>query len=284
MYFLIFSIICSVTVGILLKIVRKYAVSIIQIILWNYVFALLLCFFVFKPELSALEGSVPWIIYALLAFLMPTIFLILAASIRHMGIVRTDAAQRLSLVIPVTAAYFIFNEGFNLFKIIGLGIGFPAIWLILMKNDRVDGKKWIFPALVLLGFGIVDILFKKVALYTAIPYTTSLSVIFLGALLVSVVFAVNDSITCSTKFTYINIVFGALIGIFNFGNILYYLKAHQAFSDNPSTVFAVMNIGVIIVGSIAGVTLFKEKLSSLNYAGIFLALAAILFITLSQVY
>jgi hypothetical protein len=35
---------------------------------------------------------------------------------------------------------------------------------------------------------------------------------------------------------------------FNFGNILFYLKAHQAFADNPSTVFAAMNMGVIILG------------------------------------
>jgi hypothetical protein len=30
----------------------------------------------------------------------------------------------------------------------------------------------------------------------------------------------------------INILFG-LVGAFNFGNILFYLKAHQAFADNP---------------------------------------------------
>jgi hypothetical protein len=33
-----------------------------------------------------------------------------------------------------------------------------------------------------------------------------------------------------------------LVGAFNFGNILFYLKAHQAFADNPSTVFAAMNM------------------------------------------
>jgi hypothetical protein len=45
---------------------------------------------------------------------------------------------------------------------------------------------------------------------------------------------------------------------FNFGNILFYLKAHQAFADNPSTVFAAMNMGVIILGSL-GILVFKEK-------------------------
>jgi hypothetical protein len=46
----------------------------------------------------------------------------------------------------------------------------------------------------------------------------------------------------------LSISFGGLVGAFNFGNILFYLKAHQAFADNPSTVFAAMNMGVIILG------------------------------------
>jgi drug/metabolite transporter (DMT)-like permease len=41
----------------------------------------------------------------------------LLAAIKHMGIVKTDAAQRLSLFIPLLAAWLIFNENFNLLKI-----------------------------------------------------------------------------------------------------------------------------------------------------------------------
>lgn len=255
-----------------------------QIVMWNYVFALLLCYFVFNPAPFAIDNNAPWIIYIPLAILLPTIFLFLAASIRHMGIVKTDAAQRLSLVIPILGAYFIFKEDFNIFKVIGLIIAFPAIVLILNKSDNQNSKKWIFPAVVLIGFGIVDILFKQIALYTSVPYTTSLFIVFCGALLVSILLVVNDVMTCKTKVLTKNMLFGALIGLFNFGNILFYLKAHRVFSENPSTVFASMNIGVIVLGSFAGVLLFKEKMSILNYAGIFLALAAILFITLSQVY
>jgi hypothetical protein len=46
-----------------------------------------------------------------------------------MGIVKTDAAQRLSLFIPLLAAWLIFNENFNLLKI----VAFPALLLILSK-------------------------------------------------------------------------------------------------------------------------------------------------------
>jgi drug/metabolite transporter (DMT)-like permease len=84
------------------------------------------------------------------------------------------------------------------------------------------------------------------------------------------------------KLKYQSILFGALVGLFNFGNILFYLKAHQSFAENPSTVFAGMNMGVIIIGSLTGIFIFKEKLSKMNFTGLFLALIAIVLIVLSQ--
>ena len=84
------------------------------------------------------------------------------------------------------------------------------------------------------------------------------------------------------KLQLVNVVCGLILGFFNFGNILFYMKAHKAFAENPSTVFAGMNMGVIVLGSFVGVVAFKEKLSKINYLGILLALVAIVFITLSQ--
>jgi multidrug transporter EmrE-like cation transporter len=41
-------------------------------------------------------------------------------------------------------------------------------------------------------------------------------------------------------------------------------------------------MGVIIVGSLTGIFIFREKLSKMNYAGLFLALVAIILIVMSQ--
>lgn len=284
MLFLLLSICCSVAVGILFKISRRYNVTIPQVVTWNYVFAILLCYLFFSPDTSEVNASSPWAIYAPLMLLMPSIFLFLALSIKHMGIVKTDTAQRLSLFIPILAAWFIFKEDFNTLKIIGLCVGFPAILMILSRQDTNKSNNWIYPAIVLTGFGIVDILFKQIALYTTLPYTTSLFIVFCGSLVVSAIAATIQIVSGKQKFGVINLGIGALIGIFNFGNILFYLKAHKAFAENPSTVFAAMNMGVIILGSLAGIIIFKEKVTKLNYFGLFLALTAIVIITLSQIY
>lgn len=284
MLFLILSILCSVTVGAIFKISRNYTVNIPQIVAWNYCFALLLCYGTFKPNLKAIDATSPWTIYLLLGLLLPSIFLLLAASIKHTGIVKTDAAQRLSLFIPLLAAWFIFREEFNMLKVIALVIAFPALLLILSKPNNNPHNKWIYPTFVFFGFGIIDILFKQIASYTNLPYTSSLFVIFCIAMLLIMIISMYQILIQKVKFTSINIIFGCLIGIFNFGNILFYLKAHKAFAENPSTVFAGMNLGVIIIGSLAGIFLFKEKISSRNYVGILLALVAIVLITFSQLY
>ena len=282
MLFLILSIICSVTVGVIFKISRKYDVNNSQIVTANYVFALLLCYLVYNPDLNAVEKESPWSLYIVIGLLLPSVFLFLAASIKHIGIVKTDAAQRLSLFIPILAAWFIFKEDFNTFKVTALLIGFPAIVLILTKPAENSKNKWIYPAVVMLGFGLIDILFKQIALFTTLPYTTSLFVVFSIALLIMVTVVLYETIFNKVILNLKNLAFGALVGVFNFGNILFYLKAHQAFAENPSTVFAGMNMGVIIIGSIIGILVFKEKLTKMNYTGLALALVAIVLIFISQ--
>ena len=282
MLFLILSVICSVSVGVIFKVARNYSVNFNQIVGANYFFALVLCYFFFSPNVAEVGSDAPWGIYISLGVLLPFIFLVLAASIKHMGIVKTDAAQRLSLFIPILAAWLIFGEQFNALKITAFLIALPALLLILNKPSENTKNKWIYPAVVLLGFGLIDILFKQIALFTNLAYTTSLFVVFgISMLLMFAVVGLEIGFK-KEKFNYKNLLFGSLAGLFNFGNILFYLKAHQAFAENPSTVFAGMNMGVILIGSLTGIFIFKEKLSKLNFAGLFLALVAIVLIVLSQ--
>jgi drug/metabolite transporter (DMT)-like permease len=283
MLFLLLSILCSVTVGVIFKISRKYTISTLQIVAWNYIFAILLCYLSFPPDLNALGAKAPWSIYISLGVLLPAIFLFLAASIKHMGIVKTDAAQRLSLFIPILAAWLLFKEDFNTLKITAFFIALPAILLVLSKKAENKNNKWIYPAVVLVGFGIIDILFKQIALYTNLAFTSSLLVIFCIAMIITVAAVVYEIIFKKVRLTGGNLLLGGLMGVFNFGNILFYLKAHQAFAENPSTVFAAMNMGVIIIGSIIGIVVFKEKVSRYNYFGLLLAIVAILLITFSQI-
>ena len=113
-----------------------------------------------------------------------------------------------------------------------------------------------------LGYGVIDILFKQLS-KTAGTGSNLLVMFALAGVLMAGYLLVQK-----TRWTRADIIGGMVLGSLNFVNILFYLKAHRAFSGNPTLVFAGMNMGVIAL-------VFKEKLSALNIAGVLLALAAV---------
>lgn len=288
MFYIFLSICCSVVVSILLKLARRYQIDVYQAITWNYSIAILLTWIFLKPHLQNLQ-SAPIYIYSLLGFLLPTLFVVIAAAIRYTGIVRTEVAQRLSLFIPIIAAFLLFGEALTPLKIVGIIIGFAAIICSVVKKNgyqrqRAPANTWLFLLTVFVGMGVIDILFKQMALSKAVSYPSSLFMVYVVAFILSLLGLFYLIATGKAKFSWPHIFFGWVLGIANFGNILFYLKAHQALAKSPSTVFAGMNIGVIALGSLVGLFVFKEKLSLLNKAGIVLAIIAIIVISFANIY
>lgn len=284
MLYVLISVLCSVTVGVLFKLASRYNINVQQAITWNYLTAILLCLIFFRPALETL--AVPTSpIYYVLGILLPSIFWILSRSVKAVGIARTDIAQRLSLVIPLLAAYFLFKETFSQLKILGLILALMAVIMMLFNKDLSERKASIgFPLLVFLGFGTVDILFKQLATDGDIPYTTSLLVVFCLAFPIALAATAYQVFLRRQSLKLSNLLGGIVLGLFNFSNIYFYLKAHKALSSQPSLVFASMNIGVVVLGTLIGYFLFHEKLSKVNFAGIGVALVAIVMITLAKYY
>lgn len=287
MIFIFLSICCSVLVSVLLKLAKRYHINVTQAIAWNYLSAGFLCWLFYRPQVANLDMSnTPYPVYILLGVLLPVLFVLLATSIRFSGIVRTDVAQRLSLFIPVLAAFLLFKEVPSVIKSAGIAVGFAAIICSIpwqkQSQEKAANSGWIYLLAVFVGLGIIDILFKQIAQNKQIPYTSSLFIVFIIAFLVSIITLVILFITGKSKFQWINFLCGLVLGMANFGNILFYIKAHQSLASQPSVVFSAMNIGVIIMGSLVGILIFREKLSRLNYAGIALALVSIILVVISQ--
>lgn len=287
MLYIFLSICCSVIVSVLFKMAKRYQVDIYQVITWNYSIAIILTWLFLKPQLQNLGGG-PFYIYTSLGLLLPSLFVVIALSVRFSGIVRTEVAQRLSLFIPIIAAFLLFGETLTPLKIVGIVIGFAAIICSIpwqknnqtLRNRNTNG--WIYMLIIFIGMGIIDILFKQMALNTTVSYNTSLFTVYIIAFVIALIGLIWRFATKRSKFIWPYIFFGWILGLANFGNILFYIKAHQALVKTPSTVFAAMNIGVIVLGAFVGLLLFKEKLTTLNKVGIGLALIAIGIIYYSQ--
>lgn len=213
MAYLLASIVCSVLVSVLLKVARKQKINIEQAVAVNYIVAVTLTMLVLKPDLSNPQVFLPtWWLFAALGILLPTVFVIMGKSVDTAGIVKSDAAQRLSLFLPIVASFTLFHEQLTEGRLIGLVLAFTALFFLLWKSDGSKKSGGLSTQVMLLlgvwcGYGVIDILFKQVA--------------------------------------------------------------------KSGTAFAGMNIGVIVLGTLIGAAIFKEKISSINAAGISIAICSI---------
>lgn len=278
---LFIAIFCSVAVSVFLKIARSQQIVISQAIACNYIMASSLTYFVLQPDFQGLSFSDAlrqnehrWI-FLLLGLLLPSIFLVMAKAIEHNGIARADAAQRLSLFLPILAAFLLFGEPLTSQKAITILLAFLALFALIFKH-KADGASggivgFVLLLLVWFGYGVIDILFKQIAKFgVAFPFALFTSFIVAGCFIFA--YLIFAKIRWQAK----SMLAGLLLGVLNFLNILFYIKAHQQLSQNPSLVFAGMNIGVIILGALIGLFVFKEKLNKINFMGIVLGIVAII--------
>lgn len=275
--FLAVSVVCSVTVGALLKVWRARGIDVRQAILVNYVVAIVLCMVLLSPQWDKLAHSAySWGLFAALGVLLPSIFMALAQSVSHAGIVRTDAAQRLSLIIPLLAAFTLFDEALDVRKTAGVVLAFAALACLLLRpaahssTSARHGYYWAWPLVVLGGYGVIDILFKQIS-RAGTAFSTGLLVAFGMALVVMLVYLMVRK----ASWNRLSLLAGVPLGALNFTNIYTYIRAHQSLPDSPALVFASMNMGVIVLGTLVGAVVFRERLRGINWLGIALALLTI---------
>lgn len=288
MHYILLSVLCSVTVSVLLKLARWFDVDINQAIVVNYLVAAGATALWLNPHPQVLlqsQAHAAWPVLLALGVLLPSIFVAMAMSVRHLGVVRTDAAQRLSLVLPLLAAFTIFGEALTWQKGSGVMLGLVAIGCLVARREsgrsgtRKHPTAWLWLLAVFVGLGIIDILFKRIAQLVNVPFASVLLAVFLLAFLLSAfaigVLYANGRARPGLR----HLGGGVLLGLFNFGNILFYIEAHRALPQDPALVFSAMNIGVIVVAALVGVGLFRERLNRWNQLGVGLAVAAVVVLT-----
>ena len=169
----------------------------------------------------------------------------------------------------------LFGERLSWWSAAGIALVFAALAALLQRDSSAgegDGRHsalWLTG--VWLGYGVIDVLLKRLSLATDGKLFALLLVIFVLAALLSFAFLWARG----TRWRRDNVLAGMALGALNFGNIFCYLKAHVALKDHPSVVFAGMNVGVIVLGALVGAGVFRERLSRVNVAGVALALVAV---------
>lgn len=284
MYLILISILCSVAVSVLLKLAPRWQLDMRQAIAGNYALAALLCIWWLDAQPLQLVQSADaagWRVLIVLGVLLPSIFLVMAKSVNVVGVVRTDAAQRLSLVLPLLAAFTLFGETLTWLKGVGAVLGLIAMACIVARKETAHALSkqaavWMWPLGVFVGLGVIDIFFKRMAQLSGVPFADVLFATFALACLLSGSYVGWRFVTGKATWQYRQLVAALVLGLLNFGNIYCYVMAHKRLAADPALVFSSMNIGVIVLATLVGVVAFREKLGTLNILGIGMAIGAIL--------
>lgn len=289
MIFLLLAILSSTFIFVLFKLFPYFNVNTYQAIVINYFTAGIIGFAI-NDNNKLLYGifSFNWIYFALfIGILLLLTFLLIKYSTQNIGVSITTVACKMSVVIPILFSIIYDHEKIFFAKVAAIVLAILSIFL-LVKRDKNNFRKktlqwWILflPIFLFLGLGLSDTLVKLIQNEYIKPEDSSFftSSLFSFSFLASVLVGIFQK-QFFIKFLKIqNLIGGILLGLANFGSLLYLLKALNYSGYESSVVFGMVNLGIILLSVMFGLVLFSEKLKKINWAGMALALVSIFMLT-----
>jgi drug/metabolite transporter (DMT)-like permease len=283
--YLALSVLISSLLFVIFKLFDKYRINTFQAIIVNYVVAFSCGFFFYGNGTTLVEVTQkPWIGGAvILGFLFISIFMVMATTAQRNGLSTASVASKMSVVIPVIFAVIVYQEKLSLLKIAGIILALLAVYLTTVKNDgsTFDRKKLLFPILLFLGSGIIDTAIKHIETKYLVEGEVPIfsAAVFACAFFIGIIVAIiRHDVNINGK----TILGGIVLGIPNFYSIIFLLKALRPENlGDSSTVFPINNVAIVMLSTIFGIILFKEKLIPKNWIGIIIAIISIVMIAVS---
>jgi len=287
--YLLLSIACSVLLGFIFKLFERYRVHTFQAIMFNY-FTCLGCGWLHGGKLpfTIADREAEWMPYALLlGVVFISGFNTAALTVRYFGVTVSQVMQKMSILITVPFAILAYGESSGVAKLLGFALALCSIVLVnwpraeqQASNCSGLGRLWI-PLTTWVLAGVIEVVFVIVqhhqmtdqgdpAFITTVFSTAGI----LGAVACSVAWA-----TGRMDFSWRNAAAGIVLGIPNYGSMLFLLMALGSGME-ASLAFPLTNVGIILATTIGAVGLFQERLGRINWWGIALAVGAIVFISL----
>lgn len=247
--------------------------------------------------LIAFDGSISvatmpqfdWFYYAIaLGALFIIVFNLMALTTQRSGLSVVSVATKMSLIIPIIFGLLYYKEHLGLFKFIGILFALIAVYLASAKENtaRSIGKSTILlPLLVFLGSGIIDtsIKFLEDAFVAENDVPLFSSTIFGAAAIIGLLVLLFTIFQNKFKFEFKNIIAGIALGIPNYFSVFFLVKALRSGLLDSSGIFTINNVLIVILSTVLGILLFKEKLGRKNWLGIDLALFSLFFFALAHI-
>lgn len=282
MIFLIMSILGNALLFIILKYFDKLNINTLQAIVVNYFTAGSLALYFSNAEFGFTYyfSSGWWYIPLILGSLFISIFLMIAKTAQQVSVTAASVANKMSLVVPVIFAFVVFKDHLDFVKVVGISLALISVYLTSKKEaESTSSVNYVLPLIVFLGSGIIDTIINYTQKVILAGNETTLFIsmsFFMAAISGVVVLGIKREFP-STR----SLIGGIVLGIPNYFSIYGIMRAIEAGFMETSFLYPINNICIVLVSTVLGIVLLKEKQTVYNWAGISLAVLAILLLSLS---
>lgn len=286
--YLLLSICASTLIFVIFKVVGKRNINTLQTIVFNYFTAF--TYGILSYDSSIIVSDIvqsKWFFGAIgLGFLFIAIFNVMALTAQRNGLSVASVASKMSVVIPIIFGLLFYNESLGWQKALGIILALIAVYLASYKtktDQRFSIKTLWLPIVLFLGSGTIDTSIKYIeTTYLAdngIPIFSATIFFIAGVIGIGLLSAkaIQKQFTFDPK----SIVSGIILGVVNYYSIYMLLKALNAENFESSTIFTVNNVAIVMLTTLIGLLMFKERLLTKNWIGIGIAILSIILVTLS---
>ena len=285
MVYLLISICISSFLFVIFKLFDVLNINTFQAIVVNYFTAAVLGFYLSNNSVSFTEIPYqPWFFGAfLLGIMFILVFNIMALTSQKNGLSVASVSSKMSVVIAIVFGVWYYEENLSLIKFIGILLALIAVYLTSSKEKNgivQKNKDFLFPILLFFGSGAIDTSLKYVETSFVeeggVPLFSA--TIFGCAFVLGVIVLMYQKIKGILSFELKSIFGGILLGVPNYFSIVYLLKALSTEGMESSSAFTLNNVGIVILSTLFGLFIFKEKLIIKNWLGIGIAVVSIILI------
>jgi len=279
MGYLILAILSSAMVSIVMRISENKADNNITMLVMNYAMCSLLGGLF--TGLDVLRGRIGEGIFRTAAFgcvngvLYLVSFMLLQRNIQRSGVVLSSTFMKLGLLVTMVVSVCIYGETPGLQQGIGFVLAIGAILLINAPVKASSGKFGTGLIWMLLCGGMADAM-SKIFEQSGVPGMEPhfLLITFFTALVLCLLLMVHKG----QKVGKWELLFGLLIGIPNFFSTKFLLRALE---DVVAVIaYPVYSVSGILVVTLAGVLLFRERLEKHQWAAMAVILAALVLLNI----
>lgn len=277
MIYLILAIMSSALVSLTMRFSEGKAPNRIAMLAVNYVCcAVLAAMYTGGSLLASGDGAgFAWGLGAVSGVMYLAGFLLLQWNVHKNGVVLSSTFMKLGVIVPTVLAMTVFGERPRVVQLAGLVLAVAAILMINLEKGQGRAQSGMGLLVLLLCGGLTDTLSK---VYEQWGHAAMESHYLLYTFVVAMVLCALLALYKHQRLTWMDAVCGLVIGVPNYFSARFLLLS---LGNIPAVLaYPTYSVATIVVVSLSGVLLFREKLSRRQMVGMGVILAAIALLNL----